>query len=183
MIPLFYFFNQDLMVFIRALDGFLPLSIQRFWFPVKPYVTGLETIKLKANHPWQVNKPPRVWLVRNHLFPACTQLSNGELSKKKKQAGAELCQAQHQLELANFWFGSVASLKFDCLVQTGVVAIVSNQILSLDKCCMEKCSTDRCCMDKCCTDRCCMDTCCMDKCCMVKWYWATCQQSRMVPQT
>ena len=79
-----FFFNQDLMVFIRALDGFLPLSIQRFWFPVKPYVTGLETIKLKANHPWQVNKPPRVWLVRNHLFPACTQLSNGELSKKKK---------------------------------------------------------------------------------------------------
>ena len=37
-------------------------------------------------------------------------------------------------------------------------------------------------MDKCCTDRCCMDKCCMDKCCMVKWYWATCQQSRMLYQ-
>ena len=37
-------------------------------------------------------------------------------------------------------------------------------------------------MDKCCTDRCYMDTYCMDKCCMVKWYWATCQQSRMLYQ-
>ena len=74
--------------------------------------------------------------------------------------------------MAKFWFGSVASLKFDCLVKTGVVAIVSLQILSLDKNCM----------DKCCTDRCCMDKCCMDKCCMVKWYWATCQQSRMLYQ-
>ena len=27
-----------------------------------------------------------------------------------------------------------------------------------------------------------MDKCCMDKCCMVKWYWATCQQSRMLYQ-
>ena len=104
------------------------------------------------------------------------------LSKMVKQAGAELCQSQYKLELAKLWFGFVASLKFDCLVQTGVVAIVSNQILSLDKCCMEKCCTDRCCMDKCCTDRCCMDKCCMDKCCMVKWYWATCQQSRMLYQ-
>ena len=56
-----------------------------------------------------------------------------------KQAGAELCQAQYKLKLAKFWFGSVASLKFDCLVQTGVVAIVNNQILSLDKCLMDKC--------------------------------------------
>ena len=47
---------------------------------------------------------------------------------------AELCQAQYKLELAKFWFGSVASLKFNCLVQTGVVAIVNNQISSLDKC-------------------------------------------------
>ena len=46
--------------------------------------------------------------------------------KKIKQAGAELCQAQYKLELAKFWFGSVASLKFDCLIQTGVVAIVNN---------------------------------------------------------
>ena len=67
------------------------------------------------------------------------------------------------------WFGFVASLKFDCLVQTGVVAIVNNQMLSLDKCCMKICCTDRCCMDKCCTERCCMDKCCMDKCCMVIW--------------
>ena len=59
-----------------------------------------------------------------------------------------------------------------------MVAIVSNQIVSLDKCWMEKCCTDRCCMDKRCTDRC-----RMDKCCMVIWYWATCQQSRMVSQT
>ena len=27
-----------------------------------------------------------------------------------------------------------------------------------------------------------MDKCCMDKCCRVKWYWATCQQSRMLYQ-
>ena len=39
-----------------------------------------------------------------------------------EQAGAELCQAQYKLELAMFWFGSVASSKFDCLVQTGVAA-------------------------------------------------------------
>ena len=32
---------------------------------------------------------------------------------KKKQAGAELCQAQYKLELAKFWYDSVASLKFD----------------------------------------------------------------------
>ena len=42
-----------------------------------------------------------------------------------------LCQAHYKLELAKFWFGSVASLKFDCLIQTEVVAIVNNQILSL----------------------------------------------------
>ena len=51
--------------------------------------------------------------------------------KKIKQARAELCQALYKLELAKFWFGSVASFKFDCLVQTGVVAMVNNQILSL----------------------------------------------------
>ena len=51
-----------------------------------------------------------------------------------------------------------------------MVAIVNNQILSLDKCCIESCCTDRCCIDKCCTDRCWMDKCCMDKWCMVKWY-------------
>ena len=28
-----------------------------------------------------------------------------------RQAGAELCQAQYKLELAKFWFRSVASLK------------------------------------------------------------------------
>ena len=39
------------------------------------------------------------------------------------QAGAELCQAQYKLELAKFWIGSIACLKFDCFVQTGVVAI------------------------------------------------------------
>ena len=33
--------------------------------------------------------------------------------------------------MAKFWSGSVASLKFDCLVQTGVVVLVNNQILSL----------------------------------------------------
>ena len=38
---------------------------------------------------------------------------------------------------------------FECLVQTGVVALVNNQILSLDKCCKEKFCTERCCMDKC----------------------------------
>ena len=57
-----------------------------------------------------------------------------------EQAGAELCQAQYKLELVNFLFGSVASLKFDCLVQTGTItakifntsgeaAIVNNQML------------------------------------------------------
>ena len=51
---------------------------------------------------------------------------------KGQQAGAELCQAQYRLELAMFLFGSVASLKFDCLVKTGLVAIVNNQILPLD---------------------------------------------------
>ena len=90
------------------------------------------------------------------------------LQKIWKQAVAELCQAQYKLELAKFWFGSVASLKFDCLAQTGVVAIVNNQILSLNKCSMDKCFRDRCCMDKCCMDKCCMDRCCMDKFCMVK---------------
>ena len=45
----------------------------------------------------------------------------------KKQAGAELCQAQYKPELAKFWLGSLASLKFDCLVQPGVVVIVNNQ--------------------------------------------------------
>ena len=30
------------------------------------------------------------------------------------------------------WFGFVASSKFDCLVKTGVVALVNNQILSLE---------------------------------------------------
>ena len=34
----------------------------------------------------------------------------------------------NKLEFAKFLFGSVASLKFDCLVQTGVVGIVNNQI-------------------------------------------------------
>ena len=43
--------------------------------------------------------------------------------KKEKQAGAELCQAQCKLELPKFWFGSVASLKFDCLVETELVAM------------------------------------------------------------
>ena len=38
-------------------------------------------------------------------------------------------QAQYKLELAKFWFGSVASFKFDCLVQTGLVAIVIGQML------------------------------------------------------
>ena len=38
--------------------------------------------------------------------------------EKTKQAGAELCQAQG---LVRFWFGSEASLKFDCLVQTGTI--------------------------------------------------------------
>ena len=33
-----------------------------------------------------------------------------------ERAGTELCQAQYKLELAKFWFGTVASLKFDCLV-------------------------------------------------------------------
>ena len=51
-----------------------------------------------------------------------------------ERAGTELCQAQYKLELAKFWFGSAASLKFDWLIQTEVVAIVNNQILSLDKC-------------------------------------------------
>ena len=88
---------------------------------------------------------------------------------KKEQAGAELCQAQYKLELAEFWFGSVASLKFDCLVQTGVVAIVNKQILCLDKCCSDKCCRDRCCMDKCCMDKCCMDKCCLDRCSMDKF--------------
>ena len=37
-------------------------------------------------------------------------------------------------------------------------------------------------MDKCSVDKCYTDRCCMDKCCMVKWYWATCQQSRMLYQ-
>ena len=34
----------------------------------------------------------------------------------KKQAGADLCQAQYKLGLVKFWFDSVASLKFDCMV-------------------------------------------------------------------
>ena len=85
-----------------------------------------------------------------------------------KQAWVEMCQAQYELELAKFRFGSVASLKFDCLIQTGVFAIVNNQILSLVKCCINKC----------CRNRCCMDKFCMDKCLL-----ATCQQSRVVPQT
>ena len=59
--------------------------------------------------------------------------------KYAKQAGAELCQAQYKLELAKFWFGSLASLKFDILVQTVVAAIVNSQMLTLDKCCMDKC--------------------------------------------
>ena len=80
-----------------------------------------------------------------------------------KKAGAELCQAQYKLELAKFWFCSVAIFKFDCLVQTGLVAIGNNQNLSLDKCWLDKCCTDRCCMDICCMDRCCMDKCFMVK--------------------
>ena len=38
----------------------------------------------------------------------------------EKQAGAELCQAQYKLELAKFWFGSVACLKFDCLIVNSI---------------------------------------------------------------
>ena len=49
------------------------------------------------------------------------------MRKKPKPAGAELCQAQYKLDLAKFLFGSVASLKFECLFHTGVVAIVNNQ--------------------------------------------------------
>ena len=36
--------------------------------------------------------------------------------------------AQYKLELAKFCFGSVAGLKFECMVQIGVVGIVNNQI-------------------------------------------------------
>ena len=79
------------------------------------------------------------------------------MRKKTKPAGAELCQAQYKLDLAKFLFGSVASLKFDCLFQTGVVAIVNNRILSLEKCCMDRYRMEKCYMDKCCMDRCCMD--------------------------
>ena len=88
-----------------------------------------------------------------------------------------------KLSISWILFCPLASLKFDCLVQTGTMtakifntsgeaAIVNNQMY-----------VDIFCKDKCFTDRCLKDKCCMGKCCMDKWYWATCQQSRMVPQT
>ena len=91
----------------------------------------------------------------------------------------KLCQAQYKLELAKFWFCPVVSLKFDCLVQTEVVAIVNNQILSLDKLHGKILHGQM--LHGQMLHRQMMDKCCMDKCCMVKWYWATCQQSRMAP--
>ena len=100
------------------------------------------------------------------------------------------------------WLNLIFQALFDCFdlprpsVFTRMVVVdkmpcwitLNNQISSLDKCWMDKCCTERCCMDKCCMDKCSVDKCytdrcCMDKCCMVKWYWVTCQQSRMVPQT
>ena len=79
---------------------------------------------------------------------------NSPTNFNPKQAGAALCQAQYKLELVNFLFGSVASLKFDCLVQTGRItgkifktsgaAAIANNQMSLEKCCKDKCCMYRC---------------------------------------
>ena len=59
---------------------------------------------------------PKWFLPIQFLFACGLNYGPGEDKYKRgEQAGAELCQAQYKLEFAKFWFGSEASLKFDCL--------------------------------------------------------------------
>ena len=75
------------------------------------------------NNPWTKKSGTSLKQVMNKSWKRSEQVKS-----KHQQAGAELCQAQYRLELDKFWFGSVASLKFDCLLTTGEVAFVNNQI-------------------------------------------------------